>query len=84
MMTGFNTEILHNDKTYHIQTQDKGPPYNYIETIIYRSGRVLTTRRTSYNAYLSQGDKETIISRLVKEQHEQICQQVKQGRFEHL
>ncbi|MCD6192279.1 MAG: hypothetical protein DRI99_04050 [Candidatus Aminicenantes bacterium] len=83
-MTGFNTEILHKNKIYHVQTQDKGPPYNYIETIIYRSGRVLTTRRTPYNALLTQGDREALIARLVQEQHEQICQQVKQGRFEHL
>lgn len=83
-MFGFNTEIAHHNKKYHIQTQDKGPPYNYIETIVYCSGRVLTTRRLSYSSYLKNGPREKVVSRLVKEQHERICLQVKQGRFDHL
>ncbi|HDJ23470.1 MAG: hypothetical protein B5M54_10790 [Candidatus Aminicenantes bacterium 4484_214] len=83
-MSGFNTEIIHGNKKYHIQTQDKGPPYNYIETIIYCSGRVLTTRRFAYSSYLPQGSRETVVPPLVKKQHERICQQVKEGRFDHL
>ena len=40
MITGFNTDIRHNDKVYHIQTEDKGLQNPYIESLVYVGGAV--------------------------------------------
>src|SRR5438093_339781 len=48
MVTGFNTDVQHRGKTYHVQTEDKGLQNPIIETLIYMGGEILAARRTSY------------------------------------
>ena len=47
MITGFNTDIKHNDKVYHIQTEDKGLQNPYIESLVYVGGEILASKKTS-------------------------------------
>lgn len=82
-MAGYNTELMRHGASYHIQTQDKGPQAPYIETIIYKSGRVLSTRRTSYTRHLGQPEfKETVLE-LLERQHQAILNDISAGKFDH-
>jgi len=40
LITGFNTDIKHNEKVYHIQTEDKGLQNPYIESLVYVGGEI--------------------------------------------
>ncbi len=84
MMAGFNTKITRNGVVFHVQTQDKGRGANYVESTIYKSGRVLSSRKTFYTAYLNSPDLQERISRMVESQHNSILREISEGKFDHL
>jgi hypothetical protein len=81
VITGFNTDVKHRGLVYHVQTEDKGRDNPLIETLIYRGGEILASRRLPY-AELSRGsDAEAAIARLMEEQHKAMILEVKRGMF---
>ncbi len=82
-MAGYNTEIDRLGVRYHVQTQDKGPRAPYIESIIFKSGRVLSSRRNSYIEHLEHPDLKSKLRELLKKQHQMILDEVSSGRFDH-
>src|SRR3972149_72348 len=45
MITGFNTDVKYRGVVYHVQTEDKGAGNPLIETLIYKGGEILSSRR---------------------------------------
>jgi len=83
-MSGYNTEVKHNEALFHVQTQDKGRGANYIESIIYKSGRVLTSKKNFYTSSLNNKNLGEKIQQLSKEQHNSVIKEIKEGKFDHL
>ena len=83
-MLGINTDLIHNGMTFHIQTQDNGSSSHCIESLIYREGRVLTTRKNDYTQHLNSPDLEKIVRQLLEEQHRGILSEISRGEFDHL
>lgn len=81
-MNGFNNRVEHNGQAYIVQTQDKGPSSSYIESLIYRSGRLLTSKRRSYTAYLNSPDLPAILERMMEDQHQRTLEEIVEGRFD--
>ena len=48
MITGFNTDVKHGNRVFHIQTEDKGESNPVVESLVYVAGEILATKRTSY------------------------------------
>ena len=48
MITGFNTDVKYRGLVYHVQTEDKGKDNPLIETLIYKGGEILASRRLPY------------------------------------
>lgn len=82
MITGFNTDIKHNDKVYHIQTEDKGLQNPYIESLIYVGGEILASKKTSYAEQVKAGVDEKWIGNLMEQQHRTMIAAIKRGRFD--
>jgi hypothetical protein len=82
LITGFNTDIKHNSRVYHIQTEDKGLQNPCIESLVYVGGEILASKKTSYASQVGQGIDEKIISQLMEQQHRTIIAAVKRGRFD--
>lgn len=83
MITGFNTDIKHNEKVYHIQTEDKGLQNPYIESLVYVGGEILASKKTSYGEQLkSGGADEKWIGGLMEQQHRTMIAAIKRGRFD--
>ena len=82
MITGFNTDIKHNDKVYHIQTEDKGMANPYIESLVYVGGEILASKKTSYAEQLKNGIDEKWIGGLMEQQHRTMIAAIKRGRFD--
>src|SRR5438876_6886607 len=82
VITGFNTDIKHNDKVYHIQTEDKGLQNPYIESLVYVGGEILASKKTSYAEQLKSGIDEKWIGGLMEQQHRTMIAAVKRGRFD--
>ncbi len=82
MITGFNTDIKHNDKVYHIQTEDKGLQNPYIESLVYVGGEILASKKTSYAEQAKNGVDEKWIGSLMEQQHRTMIAAIKRGRFD--
>jgi len=82
MVTGFNTDVQHGAKTYHVQTEDKGLQNPIIETLIYVGGEILAARRTSYADLLSKGISGKEISELIETQHNRMIVDIREGRYD--
>ena len=82
MITGFNTDIRHNEKVYHVQTEDKGVGNPYIESLVYVGGEILATKKTSYAEQLKTGVDDKWIGGLMEQQHRTMIAAVKRGRFD--
>jgi hypothetical protein len=82
VITGFNTDIRHNDKVYHIQTEDKGLQNPTIESLVYVGGEILASKKTSYAEQAKAGADEKWISGLMEQQHRTMIAAIKRGRFD--
>ena len=82
MITGFNTDIKHNDKVYHIQTEDKGLQNPYIESLVYVGGEILASKKTSYAEQVKSGVDEKWIASLMEQQHRTMIAAIKRGRLD--
>jgi hypothetical protein len=82
LITGFNTDIKHNEKVYHVQTEDKGMANPYIESLVYVGGEILASKKTSYAEQLKTGVDEKWIGGLMEQQHRTMIAAIKRGRFD--
>lgn len=84
MIVGYNTDIKYRQEVFHIQTEDKGQGNPLIETLVYLHGEILLSRRISYAHLLSSEEKNKKVKTLMKNQHDQVISELKEGRFSHL
>jgi hypothetical protein len=82
MITGFNTDVEHNGRIYHIQTEDKGAGNPVIESLVYLGGEILASRRTSYADLAAQGAAPAALAERLEAQHRRMVLDVRQGRHD--
>ncbi|HEY5593759.1 MAG TPA: hypothetical protein VIL61_01195 [Nitrospiria bacterium] len=83
MITGLNTDIEYQGKTYHVQTEDTGRKNPTIMTILFQSGAILATRKTSYADIVKAENLSAILKELMNEQHKKMVEELQSGRFSH-
>lgn len=83
-MAGFNTTVTRSGADFHVQTQDKGRTANYVESTVYKSGRVLSSRKTFYTSILNSPDLREKITKIIEEQHNATLREIEEGKFDHL
>ncbi len=81
-MGGYDTRVDYRGEAYIVQTQDKGLGAQYIESLIYKAGRLLTSKRAFYIAFLDLPDAGDRIERMMEEQHKTILGQIVEGRYD--
>lgn len=81
MITGLNTDIEYQGKTYHVQTEDSGQKNPTILTILFQSGAILSTRKTSYADIVKAENLPAILKELMSEQHKKMIEDLQAGRF---
>jgi hypothetical protein len=81
VITGYNTDVQHDGRVYHVQTEDKGRDNPIIETLIYSGGEILAARQSSYADLIEQGAAEEAIAGRIEEQHNQLIADVRAGRY---
>jgi hypothetical protein len=82
VITGFNTDVKYRGVVYHVQTEDKGTSNPLIETLIYKGGEILASRRLPYAELVKGPQDEAAITKLMEEQHKGMIMEVKRGKFE--
>lgn len=85
MITGFNTDIEFEGKTYHVQTEDKGLERPMIMSLIYDRGTILASKRTPYDdIVVNDTVDELVLEERLQKQHRLICAAVRSGRIDDL
>jgi hypothetical protein len=83
MITGYNTDLRHGNRVFHIQTEDKGVSNPKIETLIYVGGEILDSYRSSYEDLLSTTPvQESIVQERMDEQHRAVIRDIKNGKYD--
>jgi len=82
MVLGFNHNIKHNGKIYHIQTEDSGVETPHIITLLYVGGTIITRDKTSYADILKIDNLETVVKELMEEQHKGMLKKLISGTFD--
>jgi hypothetical protein len=81
VITGFNTDVKHKNRVFHIQTEDKGDANPCVESLVYVGGEILATKRTSY-AEILRGPDDPAVQDLMEQQHRTMIAAIQRGRFD--
>ena len=69
-LLGYNTNVRHKSKLYHIQTEDSGVKHPHIITHLFADGgRIIASKKTDYAQYVGSETLQEIVKRLMQEQH---------------
>jgi len=82
VITGFNTDVKHKNRVFHIQTEDKGEANPCVESLVYVGGEILATKRTSYAEIVADGVDEHAVQDLMEQQHRTMIAAIQRGRFD--
>lgn len=82
MLTGYNTDIEHQGRTYHVQTEDKGHDNPVIETLIYVGGQILASTKSSYaDLPVAERDDDKLAA-LLERQHQGVVRDIRLGKYD--
>ncbi len=80
-MAGLTSTIYRNQVEYNVQTEDKGPGSYYIESVIYRSGKVLASKKLAYTSFLNDPGLKQKLDSLLKKQHSECVREIQEGKY---
>jgi hypothetical protein len=83
MITGYNTDVRHGNRVFHVQTEDKGLGNPKIETLIYVGGEILDSYRGGYDDLIAGGViSEPLIQDRMNDQHKSVIRDIKNGKYD--
>jgi hypothetical protein len=69
-LLGYNTNVRHKGKLYHIQTEDSGVKHPHIITHLFADGgRIISSKKTDYAQHLGSEKLQELVKKLMQEQH---------------
>jgi hypothetical protein len=82
MIPGFNHNVMHNGKMYHIQTEDSGLTNPHIITHLFIGGNIVASRKTSYADIVKSDKLEEVVREIMEEQHKGMLRDLKANKFD--
>jgi hypothetical protein len=82
-LLGYNNNVRHKSKVFHIQTEDSGVKYGHIITHLFMDGgRILKSVKTSYAEYLGNERLADVVREMMKQQHKAMFIALRDGKFD--
>src|SRR5262245_669955 len=81
-VTGFNHNIKHKGKVYHVQTEDSGVNNPHIITHLFVGGNILASKKTSYSDIVHTPRISEVVRELMEEQHKEMLRNLVSGVYE--
>ena len=82
-LLGFNNNVRHRGRIFHIQTEDSGVRHARVVTHLFADGgRIVRTTRTDYSGYLGRQDMAARLRRLMKDQHKSMFLALRAGELD--
>lgn len=84
-LLGFNNNVRHRGRIFHIQTEDSGVKNPRIVTHLFADGgRIIKTTRTDYAEHVARSDVQAYVRSLMKEQHKGMFTALRLGELDTL
>jgi hypothetical protein len=82
-LLGYNTNVRHKGKVYHIQTEDSGVGHPHIITHLFADGgRIVASKKTSYTEHIGSQVLQDTVKRLMQEQHKAMFIALRDGAYD--
>jgi hypothetical protein len=82
-LLGYNNNVRHKGRVFHIQTEDSGVKYGHIITHLFMDGgRILKSVKTSYSEYIGGERMQEIVREMMKQQHKAMFIALRDGKFD--
>jgi len=82
VVVGFNHNIKHKGKIFHVQTEDSGADNPHIITHLFMGGNILATKKTSYADIIQADNLQSIVRELMEEQHKAMLRNLINGVYD--
>lgn len=84
-LLGYNTNVRHRGRVYHIQTEDSGRDKPHVITHLFADGgRILSTTKTGYAEHLESVRYPEIVKQLMQDQHKAMFISLRAGEFDEM
>lgn len=84
-LLGFNNNVRHKGRVFHIQTEDSGVRHPHVITHLFADGgRILKTTKTSYTEHIGQDRLAETVRQMMQEQHKAMFIALRDGQFDHM
>ncbi len=81
-VSGFNHNINHGGRVFHVQTEDSGLNNPNIVTHLFVGGNILASKKTSYADLVRAENLHELVRQLMEEQHKQMLRNVISGAYD--
>lgn len=82
-LLGYNTNVRHLGKLFHIQTEDSGSSHGHIFTHLFADGgRIIASKKTTYAQYIGTDRYPEVVKRLMRESHKAMFIALRDGLFD--
>ena len=83
MIPGLNSNIRHQGKIFHIQTEDSGVKYGHVISHLFLEGTILASVKTAYAdlVELSEDEREPLVADLMRKAHRTMIRSLTSGAF---
>src|SRR5438874_11989385 len=84
-LLGFNNNVKHRGRLFHIQTEDSSVRHPHVITHLFMDGgRILKTVKTSYAQHVGSDKVSEMVRDLMKEQHKMMFIALRDGQFDYV
>ena len=82
-LVGYNTNVRHHGKVFHIQTEDSGLTHGHIFTHLFADGgRIIATKKTTYAQHIGTERYPSAVKKLMQAQHKAMFIALRDGLFD--
>jgi hypothetical protein len=79
---GFNHNVKHRGRPFHVQTEDSGVANPWITTHVFVGGNIIATKKTGYAERLGAPDLPRTIRELMEAQHKDVLRSLINGAYD--
>ncbi len=79
---GFNHNITHRGRVYHVQTEDSGLGNPQVVTHLFLGGNIISSKKTSYAEVLNDPELSNRVRELMEAQHKRMLRNLVQDNFD--
>lgn len=81
-LMGFNHNLRHKDRVYHVQTEDSGLRNPHVYSHVFFKGTIICSAKLDYTELASQPAHEPRVAELMRQQHKALLKRLHRGELD--